>query len=80
MVMSTGGTTELDGDSDIWVEIEDDVRAAFGEGVDFEIEDYGEYIEVRILPNGAVDDLAAEHSDLLFVPFNAGRMTIRRER
>ena len=71
-----------DGDSDaatLWNEIESDVEALFGDDVDVTVREYDEYVDVRILPNGAVDALQAQHEELTIVPYNACQMTIRKE-
>lgn len=62
-----------------WSEIEDDVREVFGDSFEFEIEEYGEYIEVHLKPGSAVEELEAIHDDLRIVPFNTCKMTIRRD-
>lgn len=62
-----------------WADIEDDVREIFGDSFEFEIEDYGDYIEVHIKPGSAVEELEEKHSDLRIVPFNTCKMTIRQD-
>ena len=46
--------------------------------VDVTVKDYTDYIDVQIVPNGAVDELEAGHDDLNVVPYNACQMTIRK--
>jgi hypothetical protein len=65
--------------SELWEEIGDDVTAMFGDDVDVTVKDYSNHIDVRIVPNGAVDELEAEHEDLTVVPYNACQMTIRKD-
>lgn len=56
------------------------MRAIYGDAVEFEIEDYGDYIEVHLHAVDAVEQLEAEHDDPQFIPFNSGRMMVRRDR
>ena len=80
--MTTPDTKEGDDEeqlSELWEEIGDDVTAMFGDDVDVTVKDYSDYIDVRIVPNGAVDELEAEHENLTVVPYNACQMTIRKD-
>ena len=74
-----GGDDDEEQSSELWEEIGDDVTAMFGDDVDVTVKDYSNHIDVRIVPNGAVDELEAEHDDLNIVPYNACQMTIRKD-
>jgi citrate lyase gamma subunit len=78
--MTTPHTHDCDIDaSTLWSEIESDVQALFGDDIDVTVREYDEYVDVRILPNGAVDALEAQHEELTIVPYNACQMTIRKQ-
>lgn len=78
--MATTDEGESPTRSELWNEIAEDVRTTFGDAFDFEIEEYGEYIEVHLKPGDAVQELEARHDDLRIVPFNTCKMTIRRDK
>ena len=65
---------------DLWTEVQTDVESLFGDDVDVTAREYGDYLDVRVLPNGAVEKLEDEHDDLRVVPYNACQMTIRKEK
>jgi hypothetical protein len=65
--------------SDLWPAIEEDVTSTFGEDVDVTVTEYDDHLDVRIMPNGAVEEIEAEHEDLTVVPYNACQMTIRTD-
>ena len=65
---------------DLWTEVRTDVESLFGDEVDVTAREYGDYVDVRVLPNGAVEKLEDEHDDLRVVPYNACQMTIRKEK
>jgi hypothetical protein len=48
-----------------------DVKSLFGDDVDITVREYGNYVDARILPNGAVEKLEDEHDDLGVFPYNA---------
>lgn len=77
--MPNGGNGANVSRSDLWREIEGDMRALFGDVCQFEIEEYGDYIEVHLKPNEAIEQLESKHDDLRIVPFNSCKMTIRRD-
>ena len=64
---------------DLWPAIEEDVTSRFGEDVEVTVTEYDDHLDVRIMPNGAVEAIEAEHEDLTVVPYNACQMTIRTE-
>ena len=64
---------------DLWPAIEEDVTSRFGEDVEVTVTEYDDHLDVRIMPNGAVEEIEAEHEDLTVVPYNACQMTIRTE-
>lgn len=64
---------------ELWTEIQDDVTDAFGSDVEVTVKEYEDHLDVRIMPNGAVSALEAEHEDLTIVPYNACQMTIRKD-
>jgi hypothetical protein len=68
-----------EGSSELWNEIGEDIKALFGDDIDVTVKEYSNHIEIRIVPNGAVAELEAEHDDLTVVPYNACKMTIRKE-
>jgi len=65
--------------SQLWSEIEDEVIEVFGDQVDVTVKEFENHLDVRIMPNGAVDELEAEHEDLTIVPYNACQMAIRKD-
>jgi hypothetical protein len=65
--------------SELWEEIGDDIMAMFGDNVGVTVKEYSNHIDVRIVPNGAVDEPEAEHEDLTVFPYNACQMTIRKD-
>ena len=64
---------------DLWTEVRTDVESLFGDDVDVTAREYGDYVDVRVLPSGAVEKLEDEHDDLRVAPYNACQMTIRKE-
>ena len=64
---------------DLWPAIEEDVTSRFGEDVEVTVTEYDDHLDVRIMPNGAVEEIEAEHDGLTVVPYNACQMTIRTE-
>ena len=64
---------------DLWPAIEEDVTSRFGEDVEVTVTEYDDHLDVRIMPNGAVEEIEAEHDGLKVVPYNACQMTIRTE-
>ena len=79
-------TNEPDGEEglerpvgDLWTEVQTDVESLFGDDVNVTVREYDDYVDVRVLPNGAVEKLEDEHDDLRVVPYNACQMTIRKE-
>ena len=79
-------TNEPDGEEglegsvgDLWTEVQPDVESLFGDDVNVTVREYDDYVDVRVLPNGAVEKLEDEHDDLRVVPYNACQMTIRKE-
>ena len=65
--------------STLWEEIGDDVEALFGDDVAVTVRNHETHLDVRIVPNRAVEKLEAEYEDLKIVPYNACQMTIRKE-
>jgi hypothetical protein len=65
--------------SDLWPAIEADVTDTFGDDVDVTVTEYDDHLDVRIMPNGAVEEIEAEHEGLTVVPYNACQMTIRTD-
>lgn len=65
--------------TDLWTDIEDDVRSLFGEDVEVTVREYSDHLDVRIMPDDAVASLEAEHDGLNCVPYNAFQMTVRPE-
>lgn len=63
----------------LWDEIEGDLRESFGDDAEITVSPAGDHLDVRILPRGVADKLEAGHEDLEVVPYNAVRMTVRRE-
>lgn len=61
----------------LWENVREDVEELFGDNVDITIEDYGNHLDVRVIPNGEVSEIASKH-DVEIVPYNACRMTIRK--
>jgi hypothetical protein len=64
---------------ELWPQIEADVTDTFGEDVDVTVTEYDDHLDVRIMPNGAVEEIEAEHEGLTVVPYNACQMTIRTD-
>lgn len=62
--------------SKLWEEVRTDVGELFGESVEFTVAEYGDHVDVRVMPGDAIQDVEAEH-DVRIVPYNALRMTIR---
>jgi hypothetical protein len=81
-IMTASDTEDTDEEhsSALWEDISDDVKALFGDNVDISVKDYDNHLDVRIVPNGAVEELKAEHEDLTVVPYNACHLTIRKEK
>ena len=80
MSETTPPSSETDsGLLDLWPAIEEDVTSRFGEDVEVTVTEYDDHLDVRIMPNGAVEEIEAEHEDLTVVPYNACQMTIRTE-
>ena len=65
--------------SDLWPQIKADVTDTFGDDVDVTVTEYDDHLDVRIMPNGAVEEIEAEHEGLTVVPYNACQMTIRTD-
>jgi len=63
----------------VWAEIEEEVTAAFGDDVDVTVTEYDDHLDVRLMPNGALSEIEAEHDSLRIVPYNACQMTIRTD-
>jgi hypothetical protein len=82
--MTASDTEDTDADEEhssaLWEDVSDDVEALFGDDVDITVKDYDNHLDVRIVPNGAVEKLEAEHENLTVVPYNACQMTIRKEK
>ena len=74
--MTASDTEDTDADEEhssaLWEDVSDDV--------DITVKDYDNHLDVRIVPNGAVEKLEAEHENLTVVPYNACQMTIRKEK
>ena len=64
--------------SELWNEVRSDVEALFGSGVEFTVYEYDDHLDVRVMPNGAVTDVEEAH-DVRLVPYNACRLTIRKD-
>jgi hypothetical protein len=58
--------------------IREELAAQFGENADITVYDVGDHLDIRVLPNDVKDDLESEH-DLTVVPYNALRLTVRRD-
>jgi len=54
--------------SALWEAISEDVEALFGDDVAVTMKEYESHLNVRIVPNGAVEELEAKHEDLKIVP------------
>ena len=69
---------EISAMSQLWDEIEADVREAFGEDAEMTAYEASNHLDIRILPQSVKTDLEAKHEDLEVVPYTAFRMTVRR--
>jgi hypothetical protein len=65
--------------SDLWTEIQEDVTAVFGDDVELTVTEYEDHLDLRLMPNGAVSEIEAEHDSITIVPYNACQMTIRTD-
>ena len=65
--------------SELWDEIEADVKSIFGDDIDIRVDEFEGHVDVRIMPNEAVSEIEAAHDDLEIVPYNACKMTVRKE-
>jgi hypothetical protein len=80
--MSESTTAPADDDLDapaLWTEIQDEVTAVFGDDVELTVTEYDDHLDVRVMPNGAVSEIEAEHDGITIVPYKACQMTIRTD-
>lgn len=72
-------TTDDAGDPrelDLWNDLEPQLRDRFGEDAEIRASINGDHIDVRVLPSSLEERL---DGDLNVVPYNALRMTVRRD-
>jgi hypothetical protein len=80
--MSESPTQPADDDldaGDLWTKIQEDVTAVFGDDVELTVTEYDDHLDLRVMPNGAVSEIEAEHDSITIVPYNACQMTIRTD-
>lgn len=82
--MSSEEAPDSDGEAgtestELWKEIEADVRETFGEDANVTIYDATDHLDVRILPASIKNAIESNDDDLEVVPYNAFRMTVRRD-
>ena len=65
-------------DSELPSIVQDELAAQFGDEADITVYDVGDHLDVRVLPNEVKENLETEH-DVEVVPYNAFRLTVRRE-
>lgn len=65
-------------DSELPSIVQDELAAQFGDDADITVYDVGDHLDVRVLPNEVKESLETEH-DVEVVPYNAFRLTVRRE-
>ena len=64
--------------SALWEVISEDIEALFADDVAVTVTEHDSHLDVRDVPNGAVEEQETKHEDLTVVPYNACQMTIRK--
>lgn len=64
--------------SALWEAISEDVEALSGDDVAVTVTEHDGHLDVRIVPNEAVEEQETKHEDLTVVLYNACQMTIQK--
>jgi hypothetical protein len=65
--------------SALWEAISEDVKALLGDDVAVTVTEHDSHLDVRIIPNGAVEEQETKYEDLTVVSYNACQVAIRKE-